>query len=272
MIVMHKKRDYLNALLSLFKKSVNDSTIITRKGIGTALLGDRVSSAVIRSGGLSKEYDDALISIVKNKKTVDYLLEQMENSSELRWENVEEKGYICLAPFDEIRSLEEKLNTEKNGASGIRMGEYLTAEQIVLEIKAQNKENAIKEVASLLKKSPEIVNFDTFIKDIFKREELRSTGIGNGIALPHARTDAVENFLIAFGRSEKGIEFDSIDGKPVHLIFVMGTPENRGLNHYLKILARFDRFLRKESFRKALLTATSPDKILEEIRTIEINK
>ncbi|MFX1558175.1 MAG: PTS sugar transporter subunit IIA [Promethearchaeota archaeon] len=147
--------------------------------------------------------------------------------------------------------------------------DYLTPENILLDLKAQNKEGAIKEIILLLKNRPEVSNFEMFLQDIFEREKLASTGIGNGVALPHARTDAVDDFVIAFGRSKKGIEFDSIDGQKAKIIFVMGTPRKKGLNLYLRILTHINRLLKKEAFRSSLMDASSFKDIIHIFNQVE---
>jgi len=131
------------------------------------------------------------------------------------------------------------------------------------------KEEAIKEVANLIKDAPEIIDFESFVKDIFDREALATTAIGSQIAIPHARSDNVKNFVIAFGRSREGIDFNALDNKPVKLIFLMGTPKEEGINDYLKILAHLTRLLQKETFRESLLKAKSPEEIIEEFEKVE---
>lgn len=147
--------------------------------------------------------------------------------------------------------------------------DYLKEERIALNIKARTKEEAIKELSVFLKDASEISDFDIFLKDVFERESLKTTGIGSELALPHARTDAVKSFVIAFGRSEEGVEFESLDRNPAKIIILMGTPKGRDLNSYLEILARLTRLLRRESFRKALLDAKTPGEIIDEFGKIE---
>ena len=146
---------------------------------------------------------------------------------------------------------------------------YLKENQISLDIKAANKDEAIKELSLLLKDCKDITNFDDFIQDVSSREALSTTGIGNEIGIPHARTEAVKDFVIAFGRSEGGIEFASLDGRPAKLIFLMGTPKEKNLTQYLQFLAKLTRLLKNESFRKTLLKARSPEEILAEFKKAE---
>ena len=146
---------------------------------------------------------------------------------------------------------------------------YLKENQISLDIKTANKNETIKELSLLLKNCKSIVNFDGFIQDVFSREALSTTGIGNEIGIPHARSEAVKDFVIAFGRSEGGVEFASLDGKPVKLIFLMGTPKEKNLTQYLQLLSKLTRLLKDESFRETLLKAQSPEEILAEFKKAE---
>lgn len=113
-----------------------------------------------------------------------------------------------------------------------------------------------------MKGAKEITDFESFLKDVFERENLSTTGICNGIAIPHARTDAVSQFVIAFGRSEEGVEFESLDGHPARLIFLMGTPKDE-VKEYLRLLGRLTRLLKEESFRESLLKAEKAREIIE---------
>jgi fructose-specific phosphotransferase system IIA component len=151
----------------------------------------------------------------------------------------------------------------------MRIGDYLKEDRILLNLKARTKQDSIKELATLLKGAEEVVDFDTFLKDVFEREKLGSTGIGDGIAIPHARSDAVKDFVIAFGKSVEGVEFESLDGKPAKLIFLMGTHKERKLDSYLEILAHLTRLLKHESFREALLGASTPAAVIDEFKKVE---
>ncbi len=142
------------------------------------------------------------------------------------------------------------------------ISDYLEESQISLSLKAANKNEAIKELAELLKESKAIANFNGFLNDVFKREDLSTTGIGYEIGIPHARTASVTDFVIAFGRAKQGIEFASLDGQPVKLIFLMGTPKEKKLGQYLQLLSKLTRVLKEGLFRETLLKAQSPQEIL----------
>lgn len=151
----------------------------------------------------------------------------------------------------------------------MRISDYLKEDMICLELKATGKEEAIRELGSVIRKAKEITNYEMFLKDVLEREKLTTTGIGDDVAIPHARTDAVTGFVIAFGKSEKGVEFDSLDGKRARLLFLMGTPKMAGLDEYLVLLAHLTRLLKQQSFREALLKAQSPAEIIEIFKNFE---
>ena len=90
-----------------------------------------------------------------------------------------------------------------------------------------------------------------FLEDVFERERLETTGIGDEIAIPHARTDAVKQLILAVGRSQHGINFESLDGRKVKLFFLMGIPRE-SVSHYLKILAQLTRLLKRGPLREKL--------------------
>jgi PTS system nitrogen regulatory IIA component len=113
-----------------------------------------------------------------------------------------------------------------------------------------------------------MIDFDLFLEDVFERERLGTTGIGDGIAIPHARTDAVDQLVIALGRSARGVEFESLDGKKVKLLFLMGTPKG-SVSHYLKILAQLTRLLKEGTFRDKLLEARDKEIVVSLFREIK---
>ena len=151
----------------------------------------------------------------------------------------------------------------------MRISDYLKDEMICLYLKATGKEEAIRELGSFICKAKEISNYEMFLKDVLEREKLTTTGIGDGVAIPHARTDSVTGFVIAFGKSEEGVEFGSLDGKKAKLLFLMGTPKTAGLDEYLVLLAHLTRLLKGESFRESLLKADSPAEVIDIFKNSE---
>jgi PTS system nitrogen regulatory IIA component len=95
-----------------------------------------------------------------------------------------------------------------------------------------------------------------------EREQLGSTGIGGGIAIPHGKLDLVGSILVGFGLSREGVEYDSLDNKPVHIFFLLLTSENSTGGH-LKVLAQISKLLKMDQFKRGLLAATSVDEIYD---------
>ncbi|MBI4845017.1 MAG: PTS sugar transporter subunit IIA [Candidatus Omnitrophica bacterium] len=151
----------------------------------------------------------------------------------------------------------------------MKIVDLLKAERISLNLKARNKEEAISELAAFLKNAQEVVDYDLFVKNVFERENLNTTGMGNSVAIPHARTDAVNDFVFVFGRAAQGVEFNSVDNAPARLIFLLGTPVNKGVNSYLKILARLTRILSSDDFRELLMNASGPEEIIRAFQRFE---
>ena len=128
-------------------------------------------------------------------------------------------------------------------------------------MKARNKEDAIRELAQMMKNTPAMGNLKSFLEDVFEREQLESTGIGDEIAIPHARTDSIKQLIIAMGRSPHGIHFESPDGRKVKILLLMGIPRE-SLSHYLKILAQLTRLLKRGPLREKLIEAQDKASVL----------
>lgn len=145
---------------------------------------------------------------------------------------------------------------------------YLSEQFCLVDLKATDKEGAIKELADVLAAGGRIIDQEVFVNDVLEREELGSTGIGNGVGIPHARTKAVKGFVIAFGRSKPGIEFKALDGEKVNLLFLMGADPGE-LNLYLRILAELSKLLMSAVFRETLLSAESAAEVIAAVKKFE---
>jgi PTS system nitrogen regulatory IIA component len=106
------------------------------------------------------------------------------------------------------------------------------------------------------------------LETLKEREKLGTTALGDGIAIPHARLESVERLLVSFGRSREGIDFDSVDGQPTHLFFLLVAPSREGSAHLLT-LARLSRFLSNAAFRAKLLAAESVDDVVRAVEEAE---
>lgn len=144
----------------------------------------------------------------------------------------------------------------------MKLMDFLIPDAIEPDMRSTTKEDAIRELVALLKGARAIFDEDSVAKIVLEREELGTTGIGEGIAVPHGKSNAVDKLVAAFGRSEKGIDFASIDNQPVHLLFLLVAPSDSAGPH-LMALARISRLLKNTDFRAALKKAKGKSEILE---------
>lgn len=144
--------------------------------------------------------------------------------------------------------------------------DHLNPKAVSVNLKARTKEKVLEELTELLIVSGEIKAKDKseVVKVLLARESIGSTGIGYGVAIPHGKCQAVENVILAIGYSKEGIDFGSIDGKPVYLFFLLLTSPEHGQLH-LKVLARLSRFLKDRLFRESLVKAKTADDIYQVI-------
>ena len=150
------------------------------------------------------------------------------------------------------------------------IADYIKVDTINLNLESKNKSAIIKELYNNLKKTNLIKDEELGLNDIFAREEMGSTGIGRKIALPHAKTKAVDELIATFGISRNGIDYESLDNESVNIFFMFLCPEDK-TQEYLKVLARISRLIRKDRFIDNLLKAGSNKEIIEIIRDEEIN-
>ncbi len=144
---------------------------------------------------------------------------------------------------------------------------FLDERAVATNIKAQNKEDVIRELVGLLVTAGAIRDRDVsrIIQILFKRESLGSTGIGQGVAIPHGKCDCVTRLVGAFGVSRTGVNFDALDGEPVTLFFLLIAPEDSAGPH-LKALARISRLLKDKHFRDSLRAAKDEKALIKIIR------
>ena len=150
------------------------------------------------------------------------------------------------------------------------IADYIKVDTINLNLESKNKNAVIKELYNNLKKTNLIKDEELGLNDIFAREEMGSTGIGRKIALPHAKTKAVDELIATFGISRNGIDYESLDNENVNIFFMFLCPEDK-TQEYLKVLARISRLIRDDKFIDKLLKAESNGEIIEIIRDEEIN-
>lgn len=145
---------------------------------------------------------------------------------------------------------------------------YLKSDYCIMDLQSQNKEEAIREIIKRISSSGRILDEEKFTKDVLERENLGSTGIGHNVAIPHARSPVVKEFMIGFAKSNRGVDFNALDGEKVNLIFLMGA-DPKELNLYLRILAELSKLLMNNSFRQSLLSAADGKEVLRIIEQFE---
>ena len=147
----------------------------------------------------------------------------------------------------------------------MKIMDFLCPEAISIDLKAQDKKSAVTEMVELLQKTKKLKKPADIIEAVLEREKLGSTGIGQGVAIPHGKTDSVTEQSGVLAISQKGIEFNSLDGEPVYLIFLLIGPTDIAGQH-LKALARISRLFKDKFFRQALRDAKSVQEVVKIIQ------
>ena len=148
---------------------------------------------------------------------------------------------------------------------------FLDSNAIVENLDGNNKKEVLEELCqTLVSLNPGLVQ-DKMVGILLDRERLGSTGVGEGVAIPHGKMDNLEGLIACFGRSSKGVEFEAVDAKPAHLFFLLFAPENSAGIH-LKALAKISRLLKKPSLREELLAARSKEDIFSILTREDVEK
>jgi fructose PTS system EIIBC or EIIC component len=150
----------------------------------------------------------------------------------------------------------------------MKITDYLTAQYVSASVKGKTKNDVIEEMLYLISSSDRILDIEKIRRAVFEREQIMSTGVGNGFAIPHGKTDAVTDIIAGFGITERPIDYDALDDKPVRLIFILVGKENMVGSH-IKLLSRVSRLMNSEDFRNKLLTLQTPDAIIDAFRNEE---
>jgi PTS system nitrogen regulatory IIA component len=140
----------------------------------------------------------------------------------------------------------------------MQLDQILISGYINENLQAKNKTDALQELVQTIINGGLKLDLAAVMEVLQQREKLGSTGIGDGVAIPHGKIPGLPELVVAFGRSKEGISFDSIDGRPVHIFFLLLAPENSAGQH-LKILAKISKMLKVVDFRKKLMDAKSHD-------------
>jgi len=142
----------------------------------------------------------------------------------------------------------------------MKISDILGRDRIVPQLSSQTKEGILRELVHALAKGAQPINEGRVIEILLERESLGSTGIGEGVAIPHGKSKEVKEIMATFGRSLSGMDFQSLDGKPTHLFFLLIAPENSAGTH-LKALAQVSRLMKDPSFRKRLMEARTSEEL-----------
>ncbi|PKN25085.1 MAG: PTS fructose transporter subunit IIA [Deltaproteobacteria bacterium HGW-Deltaproteobacteria-21] len=146
----------------------------------------------------------------------------------------------------------------------MRLSDMFDEDHILVDLKAKDKKEVLEELAQVITGHDPSLEKSSLVKVLLERERLGSTGIGDGVAIPHGKFQGIDQPIISFGRSRKGLDFESMDGAPAYLFFLLVAPENSASIH-LKALARIAKILKNSSFRKTLMEASSREEIYRTI-------
>jgi fructose-specific phosphotransferase system IIA component len=150
----------------------------------------------------------------------------------------------------------------------MKLSKFCEENLISFELKAKDKEEALKELVDLASRSSLVKDKAELLKAVVEREKLVTTGVGYGVAFPHAKTKAIKGIVIAFGRSKAGIDFEAMDKKPVYLFFLIAAPEDV-IGAHLNVMARLSYIMKSEKNRDALMKIKSPKELLEVLDSVD---
>lgn len=143
----------------------------------------------------------------------------------------------------------------------MKVSDLLSTKVIISQLNSSRKEDVINELIDLFNGDSRIINLEKVRSAVLEREKIMSTGVGKGFAIPHGKTSAVSDIIGAFGKTSRSIEFDSLDGKPVNLVFLLVGRDTLVSSH-IKLLSRISRLMNKDDFRERLIEARTPEEII----------
>lgn len=150
----------------------------------------------------------------------------------------------------------------------MKLSKFCDEKLVTFDLKAATKDDVIEELVDIASSSPLVKDRDELLRDIIHRENMVTTGIGYGVAFPHAKTKATKGIVIAFGRSQQGIDFDAMDKKPVHVFFLIAAPED-AIGAHLNVMARLSYIMKSEENRQKLMNVNSPGELLTILDSVE---
>lgn len=150
----------------------------------------------------------------------------------------------------------------------MKISDILDESLVKTQLPGNSKDEIISHMIDIVSTSKKVLNREKVQEAIFEREKIMSTGVGNGFAIPHGKTDAVSDIVAAFGVTAEPIDYQSLDEQPVRLVFLLVGKDSM-VGPHIKLLSRISRLMNKEEFRKKLLAAVSPKEVLAIFRAEE---
>ncbi|MCK6603514.1 MAG: PTS sugar transporter subunit IIA [Ignavibacteriaceae bacterium] len=144
----------------------------------------------------------------------------------------------------------------------MKLYNLLNEKYIAAELSSENKIDVINEMVDLFRDDNRVTDLEKVRASVLEREKILSTGVGKNFAIPHGKTDAIDEILCAFGKSSKPIDFESLDHQPVYIVFLLVGKENL-VSLHIKLLSRISRMMSKDDFRKKLMNAKTSKEIME---------
>ncbi len=152
----------------------------------------------------------------------------------------------------------------------MKVSEYLNEDNILLNVEARNKYDLIDKLIDVVAKSGKVLDKEKVRECIYEREKILSTGVGKGFAVPHGKTDAVTDILLAFAITKEPLDYEALDNQPVRLVMLMVGKDSLVSSH-IKLLSRISRLMNNDDFRENLLNAKTKEEVLEIFRKEESN-
>jgi fructose-specific phosphotransferase system IIA component len=143
----------------------------------------------------------------------------------------------------------------------MKLSKFCEEDLMNFDLQGQTKADLIKEMVDLTAQSSLVRDREELLAAVFEREKLVTTGVGYGVAFPHAKTRAMKGIVIVFGRSEVGIDFEAMDKKPVHLLFMIAAPED-AIGAHLNVMARLSYIMKSEKNRERLMRAKTAGEVM----------
>lgn len=150
----------------------------------------------------------------------------------------------------------------------MKLSNLIEEDLMGFDLQSRGKDDVIKELVELAAKSKLVRDKSLLLEEVQKREKLVTTGVGWGVAFPHAKTKAMKGIVIAFGRSDQGVDFGAMDQKPVHLFFLIAAPEDT-IGAHLNVMARLSFLMKSQDNRERLLSAKNPAEVLEVLDSLD---